>query len=214
MVEEIRVKTSEKWIKILSVVFGIILIMVLIFFALAEIISLFWSFLIGIIIILICVSIFLFFHFLSKRKEIKEEIKTKKEIITLEQAREIAKRATQSPEYCDYNDDGLGEQILKLGPPAGEKVPIYIRKAIGEYTNDIYVVLINMINPEERDILINPTNNEIDRAAKLLAEVSLPEEEEELIKEYPTGVKEVTKRRLISVSEREKNEQKLKKEEI
>jgi len=205
--EEIKTKKFDKWIKILSVVFGIILIMIIIIFGLAEVINLFWTILSIVIVLLVAAAIFLFFHFLSKRKEVKEEEKiTKKEIITLEQAREIAKKATQCPEYADYNDDGLGESISMLGNPMGEKIPIYARFARGEYKNDIYCVLINMINPNYRTILINPEPDEVNRAAKLLAEVSLPEEEEEVIREFPTGVIEKTRRRAVSLIEKQKEE--------
>lgn len=87
---------------------------------------------------------------------------------TLEQCREIAKRATVNPEYADYINDCLGETTEMLG--RNQKSLIYTYKAKGYYRGDIIFVMINMHYPNDRrTLLINPSNEEVQVAKMLLA---------------------------------------------
>jgi len=214
MVEEVTTRHYDKIIKILSIVFGIILLIILIVLGVAEVISIFWIVLIGSIILLLLTAIYLFFYFLSKRKKEKteEKIETKLAPVSLKQARDICKEAIEDPEYCDYGTP-LGEEVRMLGESETEKSPIYIRKAKGEYSNDVIVTILNMSDVEKRTVLINPSDMLIDRAANLLARLPREQAETTIIEEFPTGVTKTTKQKNITKVEKAKQEQKKKEEE-
>lgn len=130
-------------------------------------------------------------------------------IITLEQAREYARKATEDPEYSEYTRASLGEQIHHVGKDI--KSVIYQRDSMGEMTRDKYTVLINMHDPKNKmAILINKKKSEINHAIQTLADN--PEAEPDLVETIAdnllTGNRITTKKILQQKAEAERAEKK------
>jgi len=210
--------TIQKIIKILSIGLGIIAIIILIILRSKKLVSN-WVFLWMFLVALIVCAIFAFFYFkdvISKKfKEANEEDKTPK-AITLEQARELAKNATKTPDFADYTDSGEGETIFKCGDN-NDKNWIYCRRSIGEYTKDYYFVLINMHFPDKKDILILEdglgdkwwANVQLKEKANLLSTVPMPppSTRETSRENILTGVREDIKEIMQKQNEENKNKE-------
>lgn len=198
--ELVNEKRFDKWIKVGAIVLGSLIVIILIILGLAEVISLTMA-IVGIAITLfVVIIVYVFFYFFNKPKNLLDT-KNQVKAITLEQARELARNATRCVEYMDYCDEGLGEWIWKLGE-GNDKTPIYGRKARGEYQNDIYVILINMYYPDEKNIMINPSEEKIEREANLLARAPTTTIEEQQVIDYPGGVRETKIRKAVSHDEK------------
>jgi hypothetical protein len=215
MAEE-KKSNSEKLVRILSGILAVAFIIVLILVKIAN-----PDFKLGLLLFLILLIVLLFvaivigFHFWQKRQKL-DRTKTKDVIneklppaITLEQARELAKRAVENVHYADYIPHCDGETNELLGKSV--KSYIYAYKSKGVYEDDMYVIVMNRHFPNETlNVLINPKQRDIERAKTLAA--SHPEDEPDL---------EVVERRnpllgteeVITKTSKKKDEEKEKKEE-
>lgn len=164
----------EKFVVWMSIVVAIILIFVLIIikvnyptfklsFFILSIIGVFFFF--GMIIFLS--------SYLGRKKKDKTENLNKEDEkipkpVTLEQCREIAKKATINPEYAEYLQTCLGEKVESFGK--GQKSLIYTYHGKGYYDDNNIFVVINMHYPNDRrTILIDPTPVELQMSKMLLA---------------------------------------------
>ena len=159
MVNKKENSIAEKITKILTIFFTLVFVIILLLikhnkpeFKLAWLIS------IIVVLIVIVIGVFIYFSIKDRIKTDKNEDIILPPAITLEQAREIAKKATQNTEYGDYSDDGLGEEIMHIGE--SKKTWIYIRKSQGEYENQIYYVFLNMHFPDKKSIILRALNQE------------------------------------------------------
>ena len=181
MAEEVG--NSEKLVRILSGILAVAFIVVLILVKVAN-----PDFKLGLLIFIIVAILVFFvgigigFHYWQKRKVLEkvpgaERVNEKlPPAITLEQARELAKRSVVNVHYCDYIPHCLGETNELLGKSV--KSFIYTYKGRGVYKKDVYCIIMNRHYPNETlNILINPDQHEINRAKMLAA--SHPEDEPE-----------------------------------
>jgi len=179
MAEELS--KTEKLVRILSAILGVAFIVVLILVKVAN-----PDFKLGMLLFFIVLIVLLFvginvgFHFWSKRSKLdRSQTSTKvaeklPPAITLEQARELAKRAVENEYYADYIPNSGGETNELLGKTV--KSYVYTYKSKGVYEDDTYVIVMNRHFPNETmNILINPKPRDIDRAKTLAA--SHPEDE-------------------------------------
>lgn len=211
--EEVKkVSNIEKIFKILSIIFGLILIGLLITIKINfPSFSLIWVIILSISIMIISLLAFFGFSIIKrfKREKIEEkEAKKTPSSITLEQADAMAKDALITPDYADYiNYDISDKGVVHVGK---QNNPIYWLKANGKYENNIYYVLINMFYPlEKRAILINPSEQRLNKAINGLA-ISPPLEPniEEIFERSPlTGIEREI-RKTIKEEEKEKEEKK------
>ncbi len=192
---------GEKFVRILSVVLSLILIIALILVKVANPnfklgLFLFISFL----IILFFAGLVIGYHFWKKRKVMETVSGPKSDeklppAVTIEQARELVHKMIRHPTYCDYIPECQGETNELLGKNV--KSYVYSYKGIGVYSGDKYVLVMNRHFPNETlNVLINPTKAEIHRAKTLAA--AHPEDEpdiEEVTTENPfTGTTMTTKK--------------------
>lgn len=170
---------GEKLVRIISIIGGIISLIILIIIKVNVVGFKLGYFIFSMLfVVILCIVAIVTFHFMQKRKNVKEEteenLKKLPPAITLEQAREIAVKATQNPTYADYIPNCIGEGVQQLGK--GVKSNVYMYKAKGLYQKDTYVVLINMHYPNQmRSIQINPSEEQIQKSMMLLA--NFPEDE-------------------------------------
>jgi len=162
-------KTSKNLVTTLSIVIGLVLIVILIIIKVNipsfSILSLILS--ISGIILFFGIVIFIADR-VKKGFNIKDGEQDRiPKPISLEQAREIAKKATVNPEYADYLFECLDEHIEEHGK--GVKNLIYIGKFKSYYEGGEVVVLINMNYPNERRCIItHPNEIKVNRAAMML----------------------------------------------
>lgn len=112
-----------------------------------------WIWIVIGIIIFVAATFFIIFYLFSLKKQ-REDIESERVLplaITMEQARELAIKATESPEYHEYTRAGKGEKIKHAGH--GNKTWIYCRRSQGQYTRDWFFVIINMHFPDKKTIL-------------------------------------------------------------
>jgi len=165
MVEEIKPISKEKVEKSqlgVKLIKGFAVLLCILFIIILVIIKvnnpefkLGWLILWIVVIVLLTVLAFLVIYLINKFKN-KKELDLSKTLIppaiTIEQAREIAKRATRNEDYAEYVDKPLGERTIKVG--YNKKEWVYIRKCLGEYCNDIFYIFVNMHYPDKKNIFI------------------------------------------------------------
>lgn len=184
MAEEQKKSNSEKLVRILSGILAVAFIIVLILVKIAN-----PDFKLGLLLFLILLIVLFFvaivigFHFWNRRQKLdrsKSATPINEKLpaaITLEQARELAKRSVENVHYADYIPHCDGETNELLGKMV--KSYIYTYKSKGVYEDDIYVIVMNRHFPNETlNVLINPKLRDVDRAKTLAA--SHPEDEPDL----------------------------------
>jgi len=136
----------------------------------------FFGFLIFIVILWLIVGIIFLILRLIKKPPIKLRI----------DLRDAKNRAIYEMKYDDDNPDNfkiLKSKLVKIGEKGAEKTPIAVFDGVGTELNQRRVTIINLNNPKQESTpLVDPTDDEIKEAIRLIAEHP-PEEE---IKEETT----------------------------
>lgn len=216
--QEEKFKKGDRFIKILTVIIAIFLIIVLFVIKFSfPAFPLVWAFIIGGILIVAAVAVFIFSSYFRKKKFGLEAVKNVFEKlpnpITSGELQEIAQGMLTNKHYANHLRGCLGERWHTVGKNVKNSVYEYRSKTL--YGNQDVVVLINAHYPlDRRSILLPPQSQnegEIMKAIRALGTDPESDPSQEIIeRENPLlGTSE----KITRITNKEEEKEKTKKQE-
>lgn len=207
--ESLAIDNSKKFVRTLAIIVGIVFILVLIVIKINTPSFKLWVLFVAILgIVIFFVGIYYFFNYVKERSgNASDDDQKIPKPITMEQAREIARRTLRNPDYAEYVLGCLGEGVEQRGKSS--KNDIYWSKWSGYYDKDTIYVLINMNFPSiRRAIEINPSDIKLENTKRFLAnEELIPMKETKLVNAI-TGIEQTISEPQADKKEEEKEKEK------
>ena len=125
----------------ISGIIGVLFLLILIVLKVSDKIKLGGLILFSVIVIILIVSVDLGFNFINSKKKVSDIIKNGKKVLTLQEARNLAKSKLLDKQYADYEKENKWEDVLEMGK---NNTPIYFKLVRGEFEGVLYGIIINM----------------------------------------------------------------------
>lgn len=179
---------SNKLFWVLSGIIGAVFLVIIASLGFADKIQMNTIIIFIIVVLLLVFIVDMSFWFIRKGQKIKVENEGKiVKVITLEEARKIAKTILMSTQYSEYERERPFESVWGMGDG---NTPVYVRVSIGEFDNQYIGICINMEDSKRRSskeftktMELNNVLEDLKREANLVATKpkAIPSEEEEII---------------------------------
>lgn len=202
---------KSKWLWIISGIIGGIFLIVLISLAATEKIRVLPAVIFIIIVILLIVIIDLVFWFIGRgKKDIKVPDKITKRV-NKDQANKISDEMMLD-KYAEYEKERPYEDIWSAG---STNTPVFVRLSKGEFTGDLFGIVINMQDPDrtgirqykETECDVKSIDIDLKERANLVAMSPVPSVPEQVIEEYDPLTRRSVKTRIpIKLEEDKKGE--------